>query len=60
MMAATNSITYPQFDLSEIVPDHEYTFRSNYRLKPIKTGDAVPDFTLEKDNIRWQQFFNGV
>ena len=60
MIAATSTYRYPQFDLSEIIPDHEYTFRSKYALKPIKSGDAIPDFTLEKDNQRWQQFFNGV
>ncbi|MFB9844554.1 redoxin domain-containing protein [Mucilaginibacter ginsenosidivorans] len=46
--------------MSEIAPNHEYTFRTTYALKPVKKGDAVPDFTLEKDNFRWQQFFNGV
>ena len=60
MIAATSTYRYPQFDLSEITPDHEYTFRSKYALKPIRSGDAIPDFTLEKDNQRWQQFFNGV
>jgi len=55
-----NSYRYPQFDMSEIAPNHEYALRTTYALKPVKTGDAVPDFTLEKDNFRWQQFFNGV
>lgn len=60
MIAAMNSYQYPQFDMSEIAPDHNYVFRTTYALKPVKTGDAIPDFILEKDNFRWQQFFNGV
>jgi len=60
MLVAVNTSKYPQFDMSEIVPDPELNFRSYNVLKPIKAGDSVPDFTLEKDNYRWQQFFNGV
>lgn len=46
--------------MSEIVPEREFSFKTYDILKPIKAGDAVPDFILQKDNIKWQQFFNGV
>ena len=60
MLAAVNTTKYPFFDISEIVPDREFCFKTYDVLKPIKIGDAVPDFILEKNNIKWQQFFNGV
>src|SRR5437588_1193020 len=59
MLAAVNSIKYPYFDRSEITSDREFGFKA-YALKPIKAGDCVPDFILQKDNVKWQQFFNGV
>ncbi|HZX57875.1 MAG TPA: redoxin domain-containing protein [Mucilaginibacter sp.] len=46
--------------MSEIIPERESSFKTYGVLKPIKAGEAVPDFILEKDNIKWQQFFNGV
>jgi len=60
MLATVSSIKYPYFDMSEIFPDREYSFKTYDVLKPIRSGDAVPDFILQKDNIKWQQFFNGV
>ncbi|MDB5144327.1 MAG: redoxin protein, partial [Mucilaginibacter sp.] len=29
-------------------------------LAPIKAGGILPDFTLQKENNKWQQFFNGA
>jgi len=46
--------------MSEIVPEKEFSFKTYDVLKPIKAGEAVPDFVLQKDNVKWQQFFNGV
>ncbi len=60
MIAVINKTKYPYFDRSEIEPDREVSFKAYQSLRPIRSGDAVPDFILEKDNFRWQQFFNGV
>jgi peroxiredoxin len=60
MLAVINKTKYPYFDRSEIEPDREFSFKTYQSLRPIKSGEAVPDFILEKDNFRWQQFFNGV
>jgi len=60
MLAVINKVNYPSFDMSEIEPDREFSFKAYQSLRPIKSGEAVPDFILEKDNFRWQQFFNGV
>jgi peroxiredoxin len=60
MLAAYNSIRYPHFDRLELNSEIEYAFNARHALKPIKEGDIAPDFIFEKDNGRWQQFFNGV
>ncbi len=60
MLSAVNSTKYPYFDRSEIEPDREFIFKAYQSLRPIKSGEAVPDFILEKDNFRWQQFYNGA
>jgi len=60
MLAVYNSLRYPQFDRLELDTEIEYTFQARQALKPIKHGDIAPDFIFEKDNTRWQQFYNGV
>jgi peroxiredoxin len=60
MVALINKTKYPYFDMSEIEHDREFSFKAYQSLRPIKSGEAVPDFILEKDNFRWQQFYNGV
>ena len=60
MLAAVKTVQQPYFERLEIVRDQEFSFRTYDALKPIKKGDAVPDFIFEKDNNRWQQFYNGV
>src|ERR1700751_1661376 len=60
MAGAINLTKYPQFDMLEIIRELEFNFKTGSALKPIKKGDAVPDFIFEKDNFRWQQFYNGV
>ncbi|MGZ3945550.1 MAG: redoxin domain-containing protein [Mucilaginibacter sp.] len=60
MLAVYNSLKYPQFDSLELEPEVEFTFNARHALKPIKKGDTAPDFIFEKDNTRWQQFYNGV
>jgi len=60
MTAAATSYKYPDFDRIEIVSEPDLNFRKYDRVVPVKAGDTIPDFTFEKDNSRWQQFFNGV
>jgi peroxiredoxin len=60
MLAVYNSTKYPQFDKLELDGESEFAFRHRHLLKPVKKGDIAPDFVFEKDNIRWQQFCNGV
>ena len=62
MLAAVNSAKYPYFDRSEITlePDKEFSFKVYNALKPIKAGEAVPDFIIQKDDFKWKQFFNVV
>lgn len=60
MLAAFNISKYPYFDRSEIIAEPDFLFKTYQPLKPIKAGNILPDFTLEKENWRWQQFLNGV
>jgi peroxiredoxin len=60
MVTALKTDKYPNFDKSEIIPDYDLTFGSYDVIKPLKTGDILPGFTLEKENARWQQFFRGA
>jgi len=57
MLTAVNK--YPFFDLSEIIPDPDYTIKSYKALSPVKTGNYVPDFILNPQGVNWQQFYNG-
>jgi len=58
MLATTNK--YPFFDLSEIIPELNFEFKSYKPLKPVKTGNYIPDFTLTNLHEQWQQFYNGA
>ncbi|MDB5134924.1 MAG: redoxin protein [Mucilaginibacter sp.] len=60
MLAALNLSKYPYFDMSEIVPEPDFAFKSYQSVKPIKAGNMLPEFTLQKENAKWQQFFNGA
>ena len=57
MLTSVNK--YPYFDLSEIIPDPDYTVKSYRPLSPVKTGNFVPDFILSPQWANWQQFYNG-
>lgn len=59
MLSALKAHRFPYFDLSEIVPDPDPVFRSFQKSEPVRSGDVLPDFSLEKETGRWQQFFNG-
>lgn len=60
MLAVVKSLKYPEFDNLELEREQDLTFHSWQGLKPVKTGEIVPDFIFEKDNYRWQQYHNGV
>lgn len=51
---------YPYFDLSEIIPDNDLSYKNYQALKPIKAGNSIPDFTLSAEFTRWRQFYNGA
>ncbi|MDB5004292.1 MAG: hypothetical protein JWQ34_2517 [Mucilaginibacter sp.] len=51
---------YPFFDLSEIIPDNDITYKSYKALKPVKTGNLIPDINLVTDYKRWKNFYNGA
>lgn len=60
MLSALKINSFPYFDLSEIEPDQDLVFRSFQKSEPVRSGDVLPDFSLEKEPGRWQQFFNGA
>jgi len=60
MLSAIRSPKYLEFDSLELEHERDLTIRSWQALKPVKTGEIVPDFIFEKDGFRWQQFHNGV
>lgn len=60
MLAALNIDKYPYFDMSEIIQEPDLITKSYQGLKPIKAGNVLPDFALQKENAKWQQFFNGA
>jgi peroxiredoxin len=60
MLSALKLNSFPYFDLSEIEHDQDLIFRSFHKSEPIRSGDIIPDFPLEKEPARWQQFFNGA
>jgi peroxiredoxin len=51
---------YPFFDLSEILPDNDISFKPFKALKPVKTGNLIPDINLVTDYKRWKNFYNGA
>jgi peroxiredoxin len=60
MLATLNIPQYPYFDMSEIIQEPDLVFKPYQSLKPVKAGDRLPDFSLQKENANWQQFFNGA
>lgn len=51
---------YPFFDLSEIIPDNDLTYKTYQKLKPVRTGNLIPDINLVTDYKRWKAFNNGA
>ncbi|MDB5030689.1 redoxin domain-containing protein [Mucilaginibacter sp.] len=51
---------YPFFDLSEIIPENDITYKKYQSLKPVKTGNLIPDINLVTDYHRWKNFYNGA
>ena len=60
MLALIKSPRYPEFDNVELQHEQDFIFHPRQALKPVTTGEMVPDFIFEKDSFRWQQFHNGV
>jgi len=60
MLSALEINSFPYFDRSEVEPDRDLIFRSFQKSEPVRSGDVLPDFSLEKEPARWQQFFNGA
>ncbi|MES2425838.1 MAG: redoxin domain-containing protein [Bacteroidota bacterium] len=51
---------YPFFDLSEIIPDKDLSYKPYKALQPVKTGNLIPDINLLADYKRWKNFYNGA
>ena len=51
---------YPFFDLSEIIPDNDIPYRAFKPVKPVKSGNLIPDINLSTDYSRWKNFYNGA
>jgi peroxiredoxin len=51
---------YPFFDLSEIIPDKDLSYKPYKALKPVRTGNLIPDINLVTDHKRWKNFYNGA
>jgi peroxiredoxin len=50
---------YPFFDLLEVIPDNDLSYKTYKKLKPVKTGNLIPDVNLVTDHKRWKNYFNG-
>jgi peroxiredoxin len=50
---------FPVFDLSEIIQETEFSYKTVQPLKPVKTGGVIPDFVLHQDGDLWRRFNNG-
>lgn len=48
------------FDMLELTPELELSYKKFGTLTPLKTGDSLHHFNLQKDYTRYQQFFNGA
>ena len=57
---STTTNKYPYFDLSEIVPDNDLSYKNYKALQPVRAGNNIPGFTLSADFTRWKQFYNGA
>jgi len=55
----TTANKYPFFDLLEIIPETELSYKSFQPLKPAKTGDFISNFKLRQDYNLWKRFYNG-
>jgi peroxiredoxin len=51
---------YPFFDMSEIIADNDLPYKKYQSLKPVKTGNVIPDINLVTDYKRWKNFYNGA
>ena len=56
----TTATKYPFFDLSEIIPEAKLSYKAYKSLKPVRTGNLIPDINLSTQYSRWQNFYNGA
>jgi peroxiredoxin len=56
----TTATKYPFFDLSEIIPEANFPYKAYQSLKPVRTGNLIPDVNLSTQYSRWQNFYNGA
>jgi peroxiredoxin len=57
---STTTTKYPFFDLSEIIPELDFFDKTYQSLKPVRTGNLIPDVNLSTQYSRWQNFYNGA
>lgn len=51
---------YPFFDLTEIILEKEFSYKSYKTAQPVKAGNYVPDIKFEAGYSIWQNFDNGT
>ncbi|MDP9079340.1 MAG: redoxin domain-containing protein [Bacteroidota bacterium] len=51
---------YPHFELLEIEPELNLTFKKYKALSPLRKGDVAPVLTFANDFNAWRQFLNGA
>jgi peroxiredoxin len=56
-MLSSNKNPKPAFDYNELIAELEIPFKKRQSVKPLKTGNYVYDFILEKENINRQLAF---
>ena len=60
MLTAVKINKFPFFDVSELISEPDPVYNRFQSIQPLKAGNRLPDYTLNKENSKWQQFFNGA
>jgi len=56
----TSANKYPFFELLEIIPEIDLTYKPYQPVKPVKSGNFIPDLSFKRDQLRWLQFCGGT
>jgi peroxiredoxin len=56
----TSANKYPFFELLEIIPEIDLTYKPYQPVKPVKSGNFIPDLSFKRDQSRWLQFCGGT